>query len=201
MYNSRYLRESFMKKMRLTIGIALVAALSVGCTSTTVKYINPTADFSYITKVALLPFNNMSSDNYAGEKIRSILTVQLLAKKKFDLVEQGEARKVVSQVLRAQGVQEGDSVRYDTDAIKLIGEKLGVQAVIIGGVNAFPGQGTASVASISLKMIDTSSGVVLWQVITTAKGSNPLKTFLGLKDSTPLEVAFKVSKKALRSLK
>lgn len=202
MYN--FLRKQerssvFMKKVLSFVTIVILLSITAGCSSNTVKYINPTADFSYIKKVAIIPFNNLTNDSYASEKLRSILTVEILSRKYFDLIEQGQTRRVVSQILRAQGIPEGSSASYDTETIKLIGEELGVQAVIIGGVNEYPSRGS-SVASLSLKMIDTSSGVVLWQVITAVKGTNAFKSFLGMKDSSPIDLAFKVVKRALNTL-
>lgn len=202
MYNFVRKQERFSmyrRKIFSLIVIFIMVSFTAGCSSNTVKYINPTADFSYIKKVAIVPFNNLTNDGYASEKLRSILTVEILSRKYFDLVEQGQTRKVVTQILRAQGIPEGSSASYDTETIKLIGEELGVQAILIGGVNEYPSRGS-SVASLSLKMIDTGSGVVLWQVITAVKGTNAFKSFLGMEDSSPIDLAFRVVKRALNTL-
>lgn len=202
MYNFRRKQERFslfMNKILSVLSIVVLLSFTAGCSSNTVKYINPTADFSYIKKVAIVPFNNLTPDSYASEKLRSILTVEILSRKYFDLVEQGQTRRVVTQILRAQGIPEGSAASYDTETIKLIGEELGVQAIIIGGVNEYPSR-DSSVASLSLKMIDTSSGVVLWQVITAVKGSNAFKSFFGMEDSSPIDLAFRVVKRALNTL-
>ncbi|MEK7773821.1 MAG: GNA1162 family protein, partial [Deltaproteobacteria bacterium] len=151
----------------------------------TIKYINPSANLSYIKKVAILPFNNFSEDKYAGEKTRSALTIDLMARHVFDVMEQGEVSKVMGMIFREEGFEEGRAVQMDKDMVKMLGEKLGVQAVILGSVNEYSssrggGGSSNNVVSISMRMIDTSSGIILWQANTTEVGNSMLRKMLGV---------------------
>jgi len=84
-----------------------------GCGGSVIRYVNPTANFSYIRKVAVLPFNNLSDDRYAGERIRNSLIVDLMSRGAFDVVEQGEVSKVIGVIFREAGVEEGKAVPVD----------------------------------------------------------------------------------------
>ena len=153
-----------------------------GCASSTVRYINPDANFSYIKKVAVLPFNNLTADRYAGEKIRSIVTVDILSRGVFDVLEQGEVSKALGAVLRAAGVSEGMVLDPDKDTLKLLGEKLGAQAVIMGSVDEYEGQSGAAVVSISMRMLDTSSGIILWQANSSVSGRSVFRKIIGIEE-------------------
>ena len=161
----------------------ILVAVTAGCGGATIKYINPSANLSYIKKVAILPFNNFSEDKYAGEKTRSALTIDLMSRHVFDVMEQGEVSKVTGMIFREEGFEEGRAVQMDKEMVKMLGEKLGVQAVMLGSVNEYSGsKGGVSnnVVSVSIRMIDTSSGIILWQANTTEVGNSTFRKMLGI---------------------
>ncbi len=167
---------------RFLLLFVLVAVIA-GCGGGTVKYINPSANLSYIKKIAILPFNNFSDDKYAGEKVRSALTIDLMSRHVFDVMEQGEVSKVLGMIFREEGFEEGRAVQMDKEMVKMLGEKLGAQAVILGSVNEFSssrGGFSNNVVSISVRMIDTSSGIILWQANTTEVGNSTFRKMMGV---------------------
>lgn len=156
--------------------------LITGCGGTTIKYVNPNANFSYIKKIAILPFNNMSEDKFAGEKVRSALTIDLMSLQVFDIMEQGEVSKTVNMLFGAEGMEEGKVVQMDKEMLKMLGEKLEVQAIVLGSVNEYSsarGGAGNNVVSISVRMLDASSGIILWQANTTAVGNSTFRKMLG----------------------
>lgn len=162
----------------------LLPFLFYGCGGTTIKYLNPTANFSYIKKVAVVPFSNFSDDRYAGEKVRNALTVELLSRHAFDVIEHGEVSKALN-LIREGGFEESKNIQMDKETVKMVGGKLGVQALLMGAVNDYSGGrgGFAhNVVSISVKMIDTESGTVLWQASTSKVGGGVVRKMLGLED-------------------
>ncbi len=191
-------------KMKMTITRAVALGLLVflsGCVGGTVRYINPNANFSYIKNVAVLPFNNFSGDRYAGEKVRSALTVDLMSRGVFEITEKGEVSKVLALVLRSSGGTEGTVVDADKETLKLIGERLGVQAVVLGSVYEFgkSHQGGA-VVSISVRMIDTSSGIVLWTAKSDISGTNIPRQIIGVEETNKTVLTRKAVKSALDTL-
>lgn len=173
-------------RMRSVTFITIVLSLVVlsGCSTGSMKYRNYQADTSYISKVAVLPFNNLSSDQYAPERVRTMFVVDLMSRNRWEIVEQGEVSKVLGQILRASGAIEGGVIEVNNESLKLLGERLGVQAVIVGSVNEYVGSrssgGTNEEISVASKMLDASSGVVLWQSVSTIKAESAWRAFLGL---------------------
>ena len=195
MYN---IKEMHRKSIRIALLFFLV--ILAGCGGRVVKYINPNANFSYIKDVAVLPFNNLGGDKNAGEKVRGALVVDLMSREVFNVIEQGEVSKVLDVVLRSAGGEAGMALQPDKEMLKVIGERMGVQAVIIGSVDDYSSSGGAPLVSISLRMLDTSSGVVLWQVKSTASGKSILKSMLGVGSSDMVHLSRKAITKALNTL-
>ncbi len=168
----------------------------------TLTYVNPAANFSYIKKVAILPLNNMSEDKFAGEKIRNALTVELMSRQLFDVVEQGETKKALNVILPGRGVREGMVIEVDKELLKLIGEKLGVQAVIVGSVDEYSGRSynQERIVSLSLRMLDTSSGLVLWQTKVTKSGRSMWRKLIGLDEVDTTDLSIDVVRMAIDTL-
>ncbi len=167
-----------------------------------VVYVNPAADLSFVKKVAILPFNNFSEDRYAAEKVRNLVTVALLSRGVFDVVEQGEVRKVLNTVVfPGKEVEEGAVLELDKETIRLIGEGLNVQAIIIGSVDEYSGGfGGRAVVSIAMRMIDTSSGIVLWQTKVTETSQSVWRKLIGIEEVDKSELARRAVEKAIDSL-
>ena len=64
-------------------------------------FLHENADLSTVRRVAVLPFENLTTDRFASERVRQIFVVELLSQGAFDVVETGE----VNRVLRAQNVE------------------------------------------------------------------------------------------------
>ncbi len=187
----------------ITIVTTLFILISAGgCGNYTIRYINPNANFSYIKKVAVLPFNNLSDDKFAGERVRSILMVELMSRHVFDVIEQGEVTRVLNMIFREEGFEEGRAIQVDKKTLNLIGERLGVQAVILGSVDEYGGSryGGGSVVSISLRMLDASSGIVLWQANTVETGTNVWRKIIGLEEVDRSILTRNAIKKLLNTL-
>lgn len=189
-------------KIKFFLCFSLLVFFIGGCGGSTLRYVNPTANFSYIKKVAVLPFNNLSDDKYAGERIRNTLTVDLMSRGAFEVVEQGEVTKILGVVFREAGVEEGRAVQVDKETLKLVGEKLSVQAVILGSVDEYSGGGYtgSGVVSLAIRMLDTNSGIVLWQAKATETSKSIWRKLLGIEEVDRSELTRNVVKNVLDTL-
>ncbi len=195
----RSYNKGVLKKGLLIILILYVS----GCSgASAVRYVNPDANFSYIRKIAILPFNNMSGDKFAGEKIRDTLSIEVMSRQVFDVVEQGEVRKALNAILPETGAEAGMTVEVDNEMLKLIGEKLGVQAVMLGSVDDYSGgsYGKGGAVSISLRMLDTSSGIVLWQSKVSVQGQSMWRKLMGFDEVGTAKLTLKAIRIALSTL-
>ncbi|MCK4738899.1 MAG: hypothetical protein KAT46_03025 [Deltaproteobacteria bacterium] len=198
MYNKREVRMH-IKKIFLLVGCLFFLSSCVGALSgNTIKYLNPDVDFNYIKKIAVLPFNNMTKDKYAGEKVRDALTIDLLSRRApFEIVEKGEVSKVLSQLFRAAGLSEGTLAGVDAEMLKLVGERLEVQAVILGNVYDLESGGQRAIASLAVRMLDTSSGTILWTAKSEANGTGFVRSILGMKSEDKSILTKRAVKSAL----
>ncbi|VAW35673.1 hypothetical protein MNBD_DELTA02-1157 [hydrothermal vent metagenome] len=193
-------RSARLRRDCVKLILILLLLTMAGCGGKVVRYINPEANFSYIRKVAVLPFNNLSNDRYAGEKVRAALTVDLLSRMTFDVMEQGEVSKVLTLVMRATGAEEGMVLELDKETLKLLGERLGVQAVILGSVDEYESRREGGLVSVSVRMLDTSSGLILWQAKASATGSSLARKMLGLDSKNTSDLTRKAVRRALNTL-
>jgi len=197
MYNSRKMKSvTFITRVFV---IAVATMLISGCSSGSIKYRNYQADTSYVVKVAVLPFNNLGGDKFAPERVRTMFIVDMMSRNRWDIVEQGEVTKVLGQILRASGAVEGGVIELNNESLKLLGERLGVQAVVVGSVNEYVGRGTNEI-SIATKMMDTASGVVLWQAVTSIPANTPIRAFFGMEPPIRSVLTKKVVRKAVNSM-
>ena len=185
-------------------GLLFLPFLLYGCGGApTIRYMNPTANFTYVKKVAILPFSNFSDDKFAAEKVRGAFTINLMTRNAFEILEQGEVSKVFGSV-KEEGAGEGAAIiQIDKATIKQLGGKLGVQAIIMGSVNDFSassGRVSDNLISITVKMIDVDSGTILWQAATSQSGSSLGRKLLGLEQIDMNVLTNRAVKKVLNTL-
>lgn len=168
-----------------------------GCGGVPKHYTRPEVDFSNIKRVAVLPLETFTTDEYAGEKIRRTVITELLSRG-IDVVEPGEVTRVLTELkVRSLG-----SIKI-TD-IQNIGKTLSVEAVMRGSVEAFGISKGISVSypevSIHLMLIEASSGNIIWSVWHTGGGASFWSRHFGAEGITLSEAARKVVKEAVDTL-
>jgi TolB-like protein len=161
------------------------------------RFFSLKTDIGDIKRVAVLPFENFTSDEYAGEKIRRIVITELLSRG-IDVIEPGE----VTRILRELGVRSLGSIKVSE--IQEIGKKLGVEAVMMGSVEAFGISKGISVTypevTINLTLIETSSGNIIWSIRHTSGGASFWTRHFGSEGISLSEAARKVVKEAINTL-
>ena len=160
-------------------------------------YIRPHTDVSRIKRVAVLPFENFTSDEYASEKVRRIVITELLSRDR-DVIDPGE----VTRLLKESKIKSLGSLK--TSEVQDIGKALGVDAVMAGSVEAFGiGKGVSVMypeVTINLKLIETSSGNVIWSVRNTSGGADFWTRHLGSEGMSLSEAAGKAVRASIRTL-
>lgn len=162
----------------------------------TIKYYRA-ADIGRITRLAVMPIENLTSEKEAGERIRRTVIAELLSRG-VDVIEPGE----VTRVLKELKVSSVGSLSIED--IEKIGRELGVDAVITGSVIAY---GTSRGINVSypevtvyLSLIDTRTGNILWSVWNTEGGPGFWVRHFGTEGKSLSETARDVVKKAFDTL-
>jgi hypothetical protein len=156
------------KLARKVVAIQFLIFLLGGCATSGQRYQNPTMDFGSVRRVAVLPFTNLSRDTGAAERVRDVFSTMLLASGSMYVVPPGEVLRGLTRTTPA------DPARPSPEEVKRLGGIIGVDAVITGLVREYgdvrSGQTAANVVSVSLQMIETQTGTVVWAAETTKGG-------------------------------
>lgn len=184
----------------LPLSLLIAFLIFFACAGGPRIYLNPEADMSFYQKVGVVPFINLTSDRFAGEKMTNTFMTELLITKKFDVIERGEFDHIVQQVRSSTGGS--PSVELTAAQLKAIGEQAGVNGIIEGMVKEYEmvrlGQGTYPLITFSVKLVDAPTGRVVWESSYSTKGG-PKLPIISLGETHTLgELAQKACRKVAR---
>lgn len=168
-----------------------------GCLGGKRHYTRPDTDIVNIKKIAVLPFENFTSDKHADEKVRSMVIIELLSRG-MDVIEPGEVIKTLleSNVRSVHSISVSD--------IQNMGDSLGTEAVIMGSVESFGMSRGITVSypevTIHLMMLDTKTGNIIWSTWHSTGGASFWTRHFGTEGSTLDETSSRVVKEAFDTL-
>lgn len=158
--------------------LASLAALFLACAGTIepTQFTNPNIDFSFVQRVAVLPFENLSSDQQAGLRATRLMVTELLASGAVDVVEPGEVEGALARLLGQQRIP-------TVEEIVTLGKSLEVQALILGTVAQSEvlrsGSVGMPVVTLDAQMVETETGAIIWATTHTEKGGGLSARILG----------------------
>jgi len=147
----------------LTLALLMACATSNGGT-----YIDQNMDFGAIKTVGVMSFANLTRDTIVSERVRDVFINSLLSTGAVYVLPTGEiARGVARAEIQNPTAPSGE------DVIKL-GGIIKVQAIITGVVREYgevrSGTTSANMISLSLQMIETQTGKIVWTASSTKGG-------------------------------
>lgn len=161
-------------KKKLVVAFALT--LLAGCATGDV-FVDPNMDFGSLRSVAVLPFDNLTQDDYAAARVRDAFANMLLASGAVYVVPPGEVARGLATIGRISPA--GPS----NEQVKKLAAALEVDALITGVVSEYgpvrSGAASANVVSVSVQMIEKSSGLVVWSASSTRGGITVWDRLLG----------------------
>ena len=146
-----------------------LVAFGLGCASNipSTEFTNPNIDFSFIQRVAVLPFENLSNDQQAGFRATRLAITELLASGAVDVVEPGEVEGALAQL-------PGRPTRPTIEQLISLGRDLGVQGIILGTVAQSEVLRAGAVGrpavTLDAQMVETETGAVIWAATHTERG-------------------------------
>lgn len=152
----------------LLLSVMLLLSASCTPTVTTSVYRDPNMDFGAIQVVAVMPFQNLSRENVAADRVRDVFINRLLSTGAVYVLPVGEvARGVARTEIQTPATPSPEEV------VKLAAT-LKAQAVITGVVREYgevrSGSSAASVVSISVQMLEGQTGRTVWTATSTKGG-------------------------------
>ncbi len=176
--------------------LILVILFAASCSHPNI-IVKTKGDIKEIKRIAVLPLDNLTSERYASENIRSILIASLL-NRGFDVVEIGEVVRVLNE-RRVFSVKD-----LTTEKIKKIGFDLAVDGIMTGSVSRYTITKGVSVSypevTVTLMLFDAKTGKLVWNAWATEGGPSLKVKYLGTEMPTINETAMKVINKMLDNL-
>jgi hypothetical protein len=134
-------------------------------------------DFGAIQTVGVMPFQNLTRDTLAADRIRDLFINGLLSTGALYVVPVGEVARAVARVeIQSPATPSPEEVIKLSAALK-------AQAVITGAVQEYgelrSGSTSANVVSISVQMLEGQTGRVVWNASSTKGGITIADRLLG----------------------
>ena len=149
----------------LFIFVAMVACTSSGVSE---NYHDPEMDFSALRTIAVMPFENLTPDKQAGQRVRDTFMTSLMATGVVYVIPAGEINRGILRL------QIKNPITPSGEEIAKLASLIRADAVITGVVREFglvrSGQASAGVISISMLLVESQSRKVVWTASTTKGG-------------------------------
>jgi len=131
-------------------------------------YVDPNMDFGAIKTVAVMPFASLTRDAVIAERVRDVFITKFLATGAVYVLPTGEVARGVGRT----EIQNPTALSAE-ETVKL-GGIIKVQGVITGVVREYgevrSGTSSANIISLSLQMIETQTGKIVWTASSTKGG-------------------------------
>ena len=178
--------------------LVVSSLLLASCGSSANSYIKPRVDFSFLQRAAVLPFENLSRDDLADERMRSVFLTEVLD---AEILEIADPRETMAAVL-AMGLVPGRALTPD-EAVAL-GKKLSVDALFFGVVEEYAyttsGRDRSPEITLVLGMTETQTGSNVWRVQLHETGGSFWQRLFGGGPGEFYEVSRDTVRKGLETL-
>jgi len=160
--------KRFRNSILLLLPLFMVLLSSCATPSKLEVYRDPNFDFGAVRIVAVMPFENLTKETQATSRVRDVFMNMLLSTGAIYVLPSGE----VARGLTRAGLEKATTISAE-DAVRL-GGIVKANAVITGVVREYgevrSGSSSANVISLSLQMMETQTGRVVWNGSSTRGG-------------------------------
>jgi hypothetical protein len=178
-------------------GIMTLLPLLAGCAGSN-AFIQPNVDFSHIHRCAILPFQNLTNDGFADERLESIFLMEVLQDGSLAMVDPEET----VSAMNAQHVTPG--VAPTPEQIVSLGKTLSVDAVFMGSVEEYglQSQSRQQIYGVTavFSMAETETGNLIWRSQVHVAGSSIWKRIFGGESASLYDISKTAVRRALADL-
>jgi hypothetical protein len=146
----------------------VAAGAGVSSAQVTDVYRDPNMDFGSIQTVAVVPFANLARDQVVAERVRDVFINRLLSTGAVYVLPVGEVARGITSV------QVQNPTTPTPEEVVKLGAILKADAIVTGVVREYgemrSGTSAANVISMSIQMIESGTGKVIWSGSSTKGG-------------------------------
>jgi hypothetical protein len=129
---------------------------------------HPEADLSAISRVAVIPFDNYTATQFAGEKVTTIYISEILMNIDVEVVEPGE----VSRVLQTGGII---GTKLSKSQLQSTGKALQADTLIFGSVQEYGRERFRNesypIVALNVRWVDVGTGTIIFMGTASEEGS------------------------------
>jgi TolB-like protein len=187
-----------MKKRAVAISLLFLMISGCGGKFDSKEYLRENVDLSAISRIAVLPFQNYTTDQFVAERTRDIAITQFLSSGIADVVDRG----LVDSVMAEEVID--PKLPIDQINMKRLGQRLNVQAFLLGAVDLAGERRTGTVAypilGVTLRLVDAQAGVIIWQSSGRWTAETVVGRILGIRATDDFHVSLELLQRMLRPL-
>jgi hypothetical protein len=188
-----------MNRKRFTLSAMLLLIIVVwGCSSGPSSYVRTDADFSFVRRAAILPFQNLSQDLHAGTRLQSVFMTSILEQDVLAMVDLGETLNAMSKLRLAA------DAALTPEQIIALGQELQVDAFFMGMVEEYGLERMSNdrvyLVTASFTMVETETGSVIWKAQVHEDGTSFWRKLFGGGSSSLYDVSRSAVNQALETI-
>jgi polysaccharide biosynthesis protein PelC len=155
----------------------LLGLAGCGTSARSRRYLDQQMDMGSIRTVAVMPLTNLSRDNQAADRVREVFANMLLATGALYVIPVGEVNRVVGRV----GV--ASMATPSVEEVTRLGPALKVDGLFVGVLKEYgevrSGSASGMAISLTMQLIETGTGKVVWSGSTTQGGVTAMDRLFG----------------------
>ncbi len=155
----------------------LPGALAGGCGAGASHYLREDVDLSFVRRVAVYPFFNLSQDMFAGQRVQSLFVTDLLDRGQVEVVDRGEMLAAIVEL----------KLHPDTilspEQVVALGKRLKADGVFFGTVEEYgldrSSDDPTYVVAGNYQLCEAETGRTVWSSQVRSDGASLMRKLFG----------------------
>lgn len=178
--------------------VGLFFLLVSGCATERNFFLDENIEINLLRRIAVLPFVNHTQTKFVENRLRDVVTTEVLSLGIFDLVADGDVRRFLKDEVN------GNPDAVDTKVARKLGRELEVEAFMTGAVDIYDenrnGTYTYPVVAVTLRLLDVRNNKIIWQASASESGYGTWSRVFGFASDDFNQVSFRLAQKVLTTL-
>ncbi len=183
--------------LKIVMVFLLLLAIS-GCASEKNHFLDENVEIDLLRKIVVLPFENHTQTKFVENRMRDVITTEILSRGLFDVVADGDILRFLKDEVN------GKPEAIDTKVARKMGRELEVEAFMTGAVDIYDenrnGSYTYPVVAVTLRLLDVRNNKIIWQASASETGYGTWSRVFGFASEDFNQVSFRLAQKVLSSL-
>ncbi|MBN2332179.1 MAG: hypothetical protein JXO49_00640 [Deltaproteobacteria bacterium] len=188
----------FLRQLKFFLFLALCSLFMAGCAQDIRSFKDTNTEISLVQRIAVLPFENHTKTQLVENRLRDIVTTEILSSGLFAVVAGGDVQRFLDEEVGKQ------TTILTSSMAKRLGRELGVSAYLVGAVDMYEEKRNGSysypVVAMTLQLIEVQSGNIIWQASGSESGYTTGSRIFGFASDDFNRVSFALAQKLLQTM-